>query len=459
MALLLCVAEAAPPQRTTVAQRPFPIYPGQSLQAAVDTAPAGTSFRIKAGVHRLVTLRPKPGDSFAGEAGAVLSGARLITTFSPSGSYWVAVGQTADGPVQGQCDPAYPQCGAPEELFIDDRPLRPVGSLAEVVPGAWFFDRSASRVYIGDNPTGKRVELSVTPAAFLPTANDVVISDLTIEKYASPAQEGAISAAGASGWTVTRTEVRFNHGLGIRVGTAMHVSGNRIHHNGQLGLGGSGDDLLIENNEISFNNTAHFDPRWEAGGAKFTSSSRLTVRLNSVHDNAGVGLWTDSDNVNTLYENNTCEDNAWNGILHEISYAAVIRGNVVRRNGFGFSDWIWGAGILVSASPDVEIYGNTVDANADGIGAVQQNRGDGVLGPHVVANLWVHDNTVVMAQGWTGLVQDVGDTTSFTSRNNRFDRNTYKLGGAGLHFVWMNGERTASEWRRYGMDVNGAFTQ
>ena len=50
------------------------IHPGESVQAAVNANPEGTSFLIKSGVHRRQTVRPRSGMSFIGEAGAVLDG-------------------------------------------------------------------------------------------------------------------------------------------------------------------------------------------------------------------------------------------------------------------------------------------------------------------------------------------------------------------------------------------------
>ena len=57
------------------------------------------------------------------------------------------------------------------------------------------------------------------------------------------------------------------------------------------------------------------------------------MRDNHVHHNEGPGLWTDIDNIHTLYEGNLVEHNANVGIFHEISYDAVIRNNIVRDNG------------------------------------------------------------------------------------------------------------------------------
>ncbi len=296
-------------------------------------------------------------------------------------------------------------------------------------------------------------------AAFGGNATDVTIQGLTIEKFANPAQSGAIAGESSMAWTIRDNEVRFNHGIGVRIGHRMKVLNNRLLRNGQMGIGGVGDNVLVEDNEIAYNNTAGFDPGWEAGGTKFVKTNSLVVRNNLSHHNDGPGLWTDIDNRNTMYEGNRVEDNRRTGIYHEISYSAVIRNNTVKRNGFGMSAWLWGAGILVAASPDVEVYGNTVEGNADGIAGVQQPRGSGAYGPHETSNLWVHHNTITMTDGLTGFAQDFGDYSYYKSRNIRFDQNTYQLGAGARYFAWMNGERTDAEWRQYGHDVNGTISR
>jgi hypothetical protein len=434
------------------------IYPDDDIQRQVDASAPGSTFVLKSGVHRLQTIRPRAGDVFLGEPGTILSGARPLTTFSRSGNYWVATGQTQQG-VQhhGACQPGYPRCTFPEQLFFDSEGLQHVGSLGEVGPGKWYFDYDADAIYFGDDPTWHRVETSVTATAFAGTADNVTISGLTIERFANVAQQGAIDGGRQSGWVVTDNEVRWNHGTGIRVGGHAVVRRNYVNNNGQLGLSGSGPDILVEHNEIYLNNRARYFSRWEAGGAKFVATTNLVVRGNFSHGNGGPGLWTDIDNLNTLYEYNTSEDNELMGIYHEISYAAIIRHNIVRRNGFGYPDWIAGAGILVAGSPNVEIYGNLVEGNADGIGAVQQARGAGAYGPYELWNLWVHDNVIVSGEGWTGLVEDVGDVACFISRNNRFENNHYQLGSRPFYFTWMDSELSEAQWDSYGQDTGGTF--
>lgn len=415
------------------------ICPGESIADKVRRAPEGTAFLLKAGVHRLQQFSPKTNQRFTGEPGAVLSGARLLTDWIQEGNLWVHAGETEEGEVRlaESCEEEHPLCALPEDLFVDDSLLARVGSVAEVRPGTWYFDYAGDRVYIADPPAGRRIELGVLPWAIFSDATGVIIEHLTIEKYASPAQRGAIGSSGAGeGWVVRDNEVRWNHGMGIRVANGMQVSGNFIHHQGQLGLGGQGSGIVVEDNEIAFNNTAGFGPGrgGEAGATKFVATDDLVVRGNFSHHNHGPGLWTDIDNYGTLYEGNVVEDNDWRGIFHEIGYAAVIRNNIVRRNGFHFpalAGAFEGAGILVSNSRDVEIVGNQVLDNRNGIMAREDARGAGNRGPYDVVNLTVHGNIVQQKDSGraAGVTNTDPGTDPYTPQaNNRWFDNTYIVG-------------------------------
>ena len=398
IAMVGCSEPTSPTQASTVATPDLSvsttgsqvtISPGESIQAAVNSHPAGTTFILRPGTYRNQRVIPKSGDAFIGQRGVVLDGAN----------------------------------SAPFAFDMGNRPF----------------------------------------------ASNVRIEGVTIQHYRPSKQHGAINAGTpgghanlqSTGWVVRNCEIRYNTGAGLTVGHRMQVLNNYIHHNLQIGVRGMGDGVLVENNEIAFNNYRRGDWGWEAGGTKFVRTHNLVVRGNYVHDNWGPGLWTDIDNINTLIEGNRVTNNAAQGIFHEISYAAVIRNNIVQGNGFqhrGSKSWLWGAGILVAASGDVQIYNNMVTGNANGVGGIQQNRGTGAYGPHVVKNLYVHDNVVTMTtRGMTGVQQDIGNNAVFTKRSNHFANNTYTLGSNRLPFTWMNGKRTVPQWRSYGQDVTARF--
>ncbi len=341
------------------------VFPGDSIQSAVNANPEGTTFLIKAGVHRRQEVVPKDGNVFVGEPGAVLTGE------------------------------------------------------------------------------------DVTEYAFRGTAVRVTIRNLVVEHYNSPSADYPIKCSSAGYWTVEGNEIRYNAHIGLGAGPRWVVRNNFIHHNGQMGIFAAGEDILIEGNEIAFNNTDGHNSQWEAGGTKFVYTIRLTVRNNYVHDNAGPGLWTDINNIHTLYEGNRVIGNHGPGIFHEISYDAVIRNNLVEGNGYGWTAWVNGAGILVANSPNVEVYGNTVRYNNDGIAGIQgaRDQADARYGPWELKGLWVHDNMIMMEVGETGIVRGTADPVWSPEWGNRYDYNTYTLSGTARYYRWNADARTATEWQ------------
>ena len=362
---------------------PVPISPGQSIQAKVNSYPAGTQFLIKAGTHANQRVVPKSGNVFIGEPGAILDG--------KNATYYA-------------------------------------------------FERG-----------GK------------PYPTNVRIKGLTIQNYASPDQHGAILAAtgpnnSAVGWIVENCEVRYNRHAGIKVGHKMRVLNNYVHHNGQVGINGIGDSVVVEGNEVSYNNYQKKFPFGHVlGGIKLVGTRWLVVRGNNVHHNEGNGIWLDIRTTNALVERNTITSNSGAGVLHEISYAAVIRDNTVKGNGFA-RDWLMGAGILISSSSDAQVYGNTVLDNKNGIVGIQQKRSNnGYDFSSNLKNLNVHHNTVRVPSGGLSGVSSGVSTLTFTSRNNKFTSNSYDLGADSKPFTWLNSKRTKSEWQKYGHDVSGTF--
>lgn len=444
------------------------VTPGDDIQSVVDRNGPHTRFVLMAGVHRLQTISPKDGDTFEGQPGAILSGAMSVNSFASSAGTWTAYWASqeerqgivglplgSEAPVNRavQCKPAFPACNSPQDLYFDNAPLQRVHTPGALHAGTWYLEPDGSRIQIAENPAGHTVEIGLKTLAFRSRARDVSIQNLIIEKYANPAQIGAIYASGPN-WILDHCEIRLNHGTGVKVGDNMKVLNSYIHHNGQLGLGSAGSaDILIEHNEIAFNNYAGYAYAWEAGGTKFALANGLIVRDNYVHDNEGPGLWSDFDDVNALYENNKTARNRVAGILYEVSSKAIIRNNTIDQDGYrpeGSNLW-YGAGILIANSSDVEVYGNIVQNCVNGIGAVFAKRGNL---RHLVRGISVHGNIVTQSQGVAaGIVQDHGfDDSVFHSLNNCWFQNTYS---GSLRFEWMNAVQTLEAWQGFGNDVPG----
>jgi hypothetical protein len=447
--------------------------PGDDLQAKI-AALGAVTFTVGAGVHRHQTLVPKSGQTIQGEPGAILTGARVLTGWVQDGARWYVGGQTqqrgpaAVDPNNPRCETTSPRCDHAEDVWIDGVLLKHVSTLSGVASGTWFFDYAADRIYIGQNPAGKTVETNITEYAIHGSASNVTIRGLIIEKYANMAQTGAVGGTGAgSGWVIRNNEIRHNHGLAIRSGSGMQSLGNNIHHQGQMGIGGVGM-ALVDGDTLAYNNTDGFNPYWEAGGTKIVFTTGSVFRNIFTHHNHGHGLWSDISNVNHLYEKNLATDNDWSGIFYEVSYGAIIRNNVVKRNGIVHKPDYDAAGILVTTSPDVEVYGNTADTNWwGGIIAVNSDRGSGTQGVFELRNLHVHDNVIRQPSGlhiyagvvginaWNGIPQ------VFTSWNNRWTNNTYHT-NLTAPFKSYNGtdlwSDTWTQWRAKGFDAGSTLS-
>ena len=416
------------------------------------------------------TVLFKPGHRFIGEPGAILNGSRLLTGWTQSGSFWVVSGQTQQNYFSGaRCAGSTTRCKVGDDVFFDDKPLQAVTDISQLGSGKFFFDYPNDKIYIADNPSGHKVEGIVANHAFSGCAGGAVctgtlISGLIVEKFADVAIE-------LGDGTVENNEVRLNHTVGIAIARDGVIRNNYVHDNGLEGVSSTGNsprrNLLVEGNELARNGWyAGFDMGWEGGGGKWLFVNGLTIRNNHVHDNNGRGLWTDTDNINVVIENNRIENNWAEGIEHERSYDAIIRNNTIRGNGFGNGGiWMFGAGIYIASSANVEIYGNVVEDNYAGIGAVQRELYTGQYGVQEVKNLYVHDNTIRTA-GKNGLIQVIYDTSYYTSKNNRFVHNTYELScNQPTPFAWKepNGGTyyayvTKNQWVGYGNDTTGTFS-
>lgn len=271
--------------------------------------------------------------------------------------------------------------------------------------------------------------------AFSSTAQNVTLDNLEVRNYNPPGQQCAIRATGGpeyneggywtvvnSNWTLRNLDVHHNL-CGITLQEGWLVEDNYIHHNHKIGVMARGRNIRFLNNELAFNNFADqfclSCSGVEAGGSKFVHTTNLLAAGNHVHDNHGPGLWTDINNVGTVYENNLVENNYGPGIFHEISYEATIRNNTVTGNAHQF----YIGGILVANSRNVEVYDNTVSGNDGGIIGLQDNRTGGtpLLGAWDVNGINVHDNEVTWTTGWHGLVYNSGPAVT----NATFDFNTY----------------------------------
>jgi len=226
--------------------------------------------------------------------------------------------------------------------------------------------------------------------------------------------------------------------------------------------------VLIQGNEVAFNNYAHVATAFGAGGVKTTTSRGVIFRGNYVHNNEGSGFHSDQATYYDLYDNNVASDNTDQGIEHEISYNGTFRNNHLLRNGYIFpywTHWLNGANLLSSTSQNDQAYCNTAEISAqggNGLDIIGQPR-EGFGGSDISQNNYFHHNTVVFdggpPSGLTGAAR--GSKTDICCVNfysvNSFDYNTYHLPdltrGA---FYWAERFNTFAQLQAAGQEAHGS---
>jgi hypothetical protein len=463
------------------AQFDHTVLPGEDIQTAINNAAPNESILITNGTYRLTSaLDPKAGQTIAGQTNTIISGSEILSNWTPDGSgHWYSTGHLPASYVDGGvCDDTTQNiCQKREQVFIDGVHMTRVMNLGAVTANTFYEDYATNRVYIGQDPSGKLVEMSKTDYAIHSQNNGVRITGLTFQHFATPSQQGAIFTENGEDWEIDHNTVRWTHAIGIFVYNAdrVRIHDNYVHHSGQLGIGHARtDDSFIEANEVSYNNTdGYWGGDWESGGIKVTNSHHATTRQNNVHDNNGLGIWYDINNWMSTITDNDINDNFADGIRYEISYQAEISYNRVRGNGYGFAEngrngqnidgsLFATGGININGSSDVEIHNNTLGPNQNGITAQERTRTnsdtDISIGPWDTHNLWVHHNDITQTTGSTfgyGIAAGL-NTLSPTdledyylpAKNNRFDFNTYHLdSAAAVRFSWNHGYRNFTTWQ------------
>ncbi len=374
---------------------------------------------------------------------------------------------TSSTPTSGTIDPSWVQ------LYPGDN----IQNLVNMYPGATtfylragVFHRQRIAPKSGDRFIGEAGAVldgdGVTPHAFdtlTSTPGSVRIEGLEIRNYVPPSSLAAIQGDNGGSWVITGNTIHDNANIGIRIGPRTQVLNNKVYRNGLVGLVAyKADTAVIDGNELYSNNPNASAGSGIGAGMKVTGCHDLSIRNNYVHHNTGKGIWSDTNYPTMVIESNHVTDNTDAGIWHEISYDAVIRNNTVERNGGTTApSWLQRAGITVSNSPNVQVYGNTILDNANGIGVMYASgyASSGPYGAYIVQNLSVHDNVVRMAIGRTGLATNTGDTSIYTSRNNHFEHDTYYLGANSTYFMWKEYNDTEAQWMAAGNDDTGTFNR
>jgi len=261
---------------------------------------------------------------------------------------------------------APPPIGRSEQVIVDDVLLKPVLSIKEMEPGTFFADpKETKALYVrlkGDDSPDKHVIEASVRDTLISAPDYTHVSGLILRYAANRAQRGALLVSGKR-VLVEDCVVEWTNGNGIGIrGENFILRRVTSRNNGQLGMGGSGRNFLIEECIFQDNNVKGFSSGWEAGGFKIVYSWGAKIERCKAIGNHGPGMWFDIDNFAGEVRQNYCADNDNSGIFIEISGDFLLTDNLcVNNGGVGSGDWA-GAGICIGESRDCYVaFNNCVD--------------------------------------------------------------------------------------------------
>jgi len=396
--------------------------PWRTLGHAVVTAPGGSTVVLRGGTYpetvevpatRRLTLQAAPGEA------VWMSGSDEVTGWVAEGGAWVRPDFVSPF-TAGSLDPSlvnatFPMAGDPDMAFLDDAPLRQVGTRAAVVPGTFFVDDLARALVIGDDPTGRRVEVAVRAEALNVKSEGSLVRGIGFRHYATHISRLGAVKARAAGITFENDVFADNAAAGLSVmAPDASVLSSTATGNGQLGIHADGADrLVVRDTLLRGNNRERFAAVASSGGIKITRSDGVALRDNLAEDNLAHGLWMDMGSDGGTIVRNVSRRNFASGIIIEMSLGEVVASNVSADNE---------AGIIIAETSTVEIWNNTLVGNVRSVTVV-----DGRREPQPV-DITLRNN--VLAPRDTGsrpslIVDDVTRTRSGADMRVTSDRNAY----------------------------------
>ncbi|WKN32536.1 right-handed parallel beta-helix repeat-containing protein [Porifericola rhodea] len=354
-----------------------------SLSTALQKVPRGGTIVLKEGIYRTskynttirrkMTIQPYPG------ATVILKGSEVEKGWIASGNTWKAYWSELFGKPNnddGRAISDNPMADHRDMVYVDGQPLKQVSSKSQVSSGKFYIDYSSKTVYIGNNPSGKQVEISAEWWGF--NTYDVAESGITIRGLKFMHYTDAGIFIGSPGAVIENNEIMWNGAAGIRVQHASDVvlKNNLFAYNACQGGGLSYADRIklignkfIENNFEDYNRNS-----WSASGVKILHSIGVEVNNNLFENNDANGLWLDERSNKGIVVNNFVKNSSRNGIHCEISNDVIIAGNVVIES--GKSTKFLGKGISVANSSRAKVYNNTLHNNELALDVVEGTRGD-----------------------------------------------------------------------------------
>ncbi len=360
--------------------------PFKTISAATKAAKANGTVVVRGGVyHESVLIYPHAGltvQAYPKET-VWLDGSEQVTGWTKSGSVWVKSNWAtffdaspthtkgaADGTAENWqwINPSYPLASYPDQVWIDNIPLKQVSSRSAVTTGTFYVDKSAMQLVIGSDPSSKRVDVSTLAEAMSIRSTDSVIRGIGVRRYATSVPMMGTVTTYYDGVTLENVMIVDNATTGLFVGSKNVTLRNvTLRNNGLLGMGANNaDNLKVESLYSEANNSQRFNCSPVSGAMKITRSRQVSVQGSAFVNNFGQGPWFDESVYDTTFADNDVVNNTCAGVIFELSDKVKVVNNLIANNKK--------EGMIVQDTGNVEIWNNTFVGNVGSLDVVQDDR-------------------------------------------------------------------------------------
>ena len=349
--------------------------PLKKIQTAVNKMAAGDKIILRDGIYREsvnIVKRNIKIHAYSGET-PIVKGSDLMTGWVAEGSYWklptklINVQQVfVDGnnPLQ--------QIGYPRKSFITDDPSRkrfemPVGTgIDDMAAGRFWWDGDKSDndatgylyIWLEDStdPNSHQIEVSQRKTILVLLGKGSSVKGVHFEhSNANTFREQGSAIGLGSECVMDSCQVQWCDFSGVSLGDRAKVLNSTVVHNGAVGISSAaGDNFLVRNTRMAYNNYRNFYSQWHTGGFKAATHAYGTIENCEVDNNNGPGVWFDYC-AKSASEDDEDGDNL---------YPIIVRNNYFHNNGTGSynTKTINNNGtILIEVSEQAYVYNNIID--------------------------------------------------------------------------------------------------
>ena len=155
---------------------------GSNIAAIVNAAPTGAGFFKPASIAALSSGRKVV--RLYWSTRCCSQWLRSSYKLAASGSLYVIGGQTQQGYRHATAEhlSGYPEQVILKQFLYDNQPLKAVDLVFKVLPGTFYLDYHADKIYIADNPAGHLVEAGKLAHAFTGNRRQCYHSEFSYNK-------------------------------------------------------------------------------------------------------------------------------------------------------------------------------------------------------------------------------------------------------------------------------------